>query len=481
MVQPTVRDSSAEIVAMSESWPLIQALLGGTPAMRKKGEEFLPRWPNEEKSAYDARLRVATLFPAFQRTVEVLAGKPFAKPLTLGKDVPARIGDKKNGWATDIDLQGRNLHAFAAGLCEEALAYGLSGILVDYPKTDGLRTVAEEAAAGVRPYFVQIHPQNILGWKSERINGAETLTQLRLLECAKEDDGEWGEKEVEQVRVLYPGRWETYRESSETGADGKKKWVLFEEGATTLKTIPFVPVYAKRKDYMEATPPLLELAFLNVEHWQSKSDQQTILHVARVPILFAKQLGEAPITVGANVAIKAENQDADLKFVEHSGKSIDAGRQSLQDLEDQMRQVGAELLVIKSAHTTEAQTLADNEQGTSAMQRIARDLEDAINAALQLMADWVGEPDGGHATVFSDFGAATLAEASAELLQKMNLAGTLSDQTLFEEMQRRAIIRPELQWDEEEQRITSQPPKFGAFAGIGAMDGQGKQGNQGAQ
>lgn len=450
-----VRKESAAVAAMKKPLPLIRALLGGTDAMRARGKDYLPQWPNEEPKSYDARLAVATLFPAFSRTVEVLAGKPFSKPLTYSDDVPSRIQE----WCEDIDLQGRNLHAFAASLCEEALGPGLCGILVDFPTTEGqgLRTQAAEQAAGVRPYWIEVKLDSLLGWRSKRVSGVDMLTQLRLLEVVTEDDGEFGEKHVEQVRVLTPGAWATYRKVE----DGTKKddWTLHLQGTTTLKVIPFVPVYGKRKAFMIGVPPLLDLAHMNVEHWQSKSDQQTILHVARVPILFAKLLGsETEITVGANSAVKAEDRDADMKFVEHGGQAIEAGRKSLLDLEDQMRQAGAELLVIKPGNITESQTLADNEQGACALQRIAGDLEDAIDAALQFTAEWVGEAEGGHVTVFKDFGAATLAEASADLLQKMNVAGTLSDETLFEEMQRRGMIRPDLKWEDEQLRLGTPTP-----------------------
>lgn len=453
-----VRTQSKAVAAMAGNWPLIDALLGGTSAMRTAGKAYLPQWPNEDESAYKNRLATATLFPAFARTVEVLYGKPFSKALTISDDVPERIKQ----WCEDIDLQGRNLHAFAASICRKALSHGIAGILVDYPQTEGLRTAAEEQAAGVRPYFVEIHNKDLLGWKSKRINGAEVLTQLRFLETVVEDDGAFGEVEVEQVRVLYPGKWEVWRESEKAGPDGKKEWILFDEGVTSLQKIPFVPVYGARTGFMTGVPPLLELAHMNVEHWQSKSDQQTILHVARVPILFARMLGESPITVGASSAVKSDSPDGDLKFVEHTGQAIEAGRLSLLDLEDRMRQIGAELLVIKPGNTSVTQTVADNEPGMCTLQRIVQDEEDAIDAALQLMAEWIGEKHGGHVQIFSDFGVATLAEASAELLRDMNVDGTLSDETLFREMQRRGMISPDVTWEDEKQRIATQPKKEGA-------------------
>jgi hypothetical protein len=452
----TVRDQSAAVASMAEKWPIVDALLGGTPAMRAASTTYLPQWPGESDQAYKARLATATLFPAFGRTVEVLAGKPFSKPVTPGDDVPARIV----AWGDDIDLQGRNLHAFAASLSEEALSHGICGILVDYPKAQNVRTKAEENAAGIRPYWVQIHAGNILGWRSMRINGAEVFTQLRLLEQVVENDGDFGEKIVEQVRVLYPGKWQTWRESEKVDPlTNKKEWALHEEGATSLKKIPFVPVYGRRTDFMQATPPLLELAYMNVEHWQSKSDQQTILHVARVPILFGKKLGEATVVVGAGSMVASDDENGDLKYVEHSGLAIEAGRLSLLDLEDRMRQVGAELLVIKPGKTTVAQTVAENEAGMCALQRLIEDIEDAIDAALQLTAEWIGEAQGGHVQIYKDFGVATLAEASLELLRDMNVDGTLSDETLFREAQRRGVIGPEVDYDDEKDRIKSNAPK----------------------
>lgn len=449
-----VRKQSAAMADMAKPWPMIDALLGGTQKMRERGKAYLPQWPNEDDTSYRNRLDMATLFPAFARTVEVLSAKPFSKPLTIKDDVPERLRE----WSEDIDMQGRNLHVFAADLVEDALAMGLSGILIEYPRVEGIRTQAEEAAAGARPYFIHVKACNILGWRAARVGGMWQFTLLRILESVTEDDGEFGEKVIEQVRVLTPGAWQVWRKVDAKKAD----WTVHDKGKTTLAKIPFVPVYGQREGFMKARPPLLDLAYLNVEHWQSKSDQQTILHVARVPILFGKGIGDdTVITVGASSAIKTSAADADLKFVEHTGAAIGAGRQSLLDLEDQMRQTGAELLVIKPGNTSVPQTMADNEPGKCALQRIVEDAEDAIDQALQLAAEWIGEASGGHVEIYKDFAAASLGEASADFLLSMNQSGKLSDETLFDEVKRRGIVGAEVVWTDEQERISNQGPALG--------------------
>lgn len=460
----SVRKQSEEAAALNEHCALIKALLGGTKAMRAAGKTHLPQWPNEDDDSYNARLGVATLFPAYQRTIEILAAKPFSKSLTLSDEVPKRIQKLTD----DVDNMGRNLHSFLSEVGQRALGFGFSSILVDYPPTldeEGKPlyvTKADELAAGVRPYFVEILADNILGWLPTNPTSAADLTQLRLLEIVSVPDGEFAEKKIEQVRVLGKGTWAIWRKSTAVGA-GKDDWVQIAAGKTSTKNIPFVPVYGNRLGFMQARPALLELAYMNVEHWQSKSDQQTITHIARVPILFAKMLGDNAITVGAASAVKGEQPESDLKFVEHGGAAIEAGRLSILDLEDRMRQAGAELLVNKPGNKTEIATESDNEQGSCALAKVAENIEDAADQALQFMAEYIGEADGGSITLFKDFGAKSLAEASAELLLKMGVAGKLSDETLHAEMQRRGIIGPDVTWDDEKSRMSTQGVPLGAM------------------
>lgn len=447
-----VRKESSAVSAMSECWPMIRALMDGTKAMRAAGQTYLPKWPNEDDESYKARLSVATLYPAFSRTVEVMAGKPFSKALALSEKTPERIRE----WCLNIDLQGRNLHSFAADLMTDCMSFGISGVLVDCPEAKGIKTKADEKAAGVRPYFTRYAPGSVLGWRTKKQNGAERLVQLRLLETITEDDGDFGERTITQVRVLTPGAWAIYRK-----VENKEEWVLHEGGTTTLKEIPFVFFYGIRKSFGVGAPPLLELAHQNIEHWQSASDQQTILHVARVPILTVIGAeNDTAITVGASSAVKLPH-GADMKFVEHSGAAIAAGRESLKDLEERMRQTGAELLVFKPGQITATQVQTENEANKCTLQRIVEVFEDGIDQCLQFMADWVGEADGGDAELFKDFGAGSLSDASAQLLLQANQSGKLSNETLISEWRRRGILAPDVEFEDEQEKISGQGPALG--------------------
>jgi hypothetical protein len=452
-----VKEQSEEIKNLALEWAVLEALQGGTPAMRKAGQAYLPKWPNEEAASYTARLATATLFPAYKRTVSVMAGKPFAKELTLSEDAPESI--KK--WSQDIDRQGVSLHAFAAEMFRETVGYGLAGVLVDYPSTIPVtngRTVAQVEASGARPYFVRVMHSQILGWRSEVVGGRVRLTQLRLLESSEVPDGPYGVKCVAQVRVLTPGAWEVWQQ-----AGSKGEWELVSNGTTTLTEIPFVPFYGVRDGFMCGKPALLDLAYLNVKHWQSQSDQDTILHVARVPILAMIGAEDgAEVTVGASSAVKLP-MGAEMMFIEHTGAAIGAGATSLLALEEQMVQTGAELLVQKPGQRTATEDANDAEGNKSDLQRMAESFEDSLDMALDFMAQFARLPSGGNVSLFKDYGAATLSDASAQLVQTLQQGGLLSKVTALKELQRRGVLSPDIDVDEELAAAEADGPALGTM------------------
>lgn len=444
---------SPHIAAMRTLWRDLEPLMGGTQAMRL-ATYLMPRWPNEEKSSYEARLGTATLFPAYRRTIGVMAGKPFSKPLTLSEDTPEQIVE----WANDVDLQGVNLHAFASEMLIEALAFGLAGILVDAPpqvptENPVAPTVADQRRAGVRPYFVRVRHDQIVGFRVGIVSGRAMLTQLRLAENERVADGEFGERAVERVRVLEPGSWRLLEKNA------KGEWIEQGSGTTSLDVIPFVPCYGLRRGLMQADVPLLDLAYLNIKHWQSQSDQDTILHVARVPILAViGAQDDTAITVGAQSAVKLP-QGADMKFVEHTGASINAGKESLKDLESQMIQTGAELLVARPGQRSATEAANDAEANKSDLQRITEAFEDSLDLALYFMARFASLPTGGSVTLFKDFAAQTLSEASATLVQALQQGGLITRATAVRELQRRGVLSSDIDVEAELQAAQDEGPE----------------------
>ena len=450
------------VEAMRQDWAIVDPLMGGTRAMREAGTELLPKWPKEDECDYKDRLSLSTLFPAYRETVKNNTGRVFAEPIVLGDDVPPVLAELTE----DFDRQGNNLQVWAKSFFSQAMSHGLCHALAEYPniqRADGqLVTSADAIAINARPYAIMIRPQQVLGWRVSNRNGKHVLDQFRYMESVEEEDGLFGMKRIDQIRVLTPGAWQTYREKADD--NGQKTWMLYEEGLTSLDHIALTTLYTDRTGFMTAKPPLLELAYLNVKHWQSQSDQDNILHVARVPMLAVIGLSEGEkITVGVGSATSLPI-NADMKFVEHTGKSIEAGRTSLQDLEDQMRVAGAKLLQKdKQAVKTATQAEEEAAQEMSPLQTMASGLEDALDQILQHFAELSDLPEGGHVQVRGNFDVDFAPETTLPLLLNMASQGRLSDETLFSEMQRRNVVSSDIKWEDEQAKIATQGPGLGVL------------------
>lgn len=462
-VSPVARISD-KAFALRKNLDMTRALMGGTETMRLANTKYLPKWPKEKQENYNTRLAVSTLFPAYSRTVNTLVGKPFSQPVKLSENMPESI--KKI--LADVDMEGRNIDTYAAERLQMALAHGIAGILVDFPdRGDTPNTQEAEQKAGLRPYWVDIEFWNILGWKYKTEAGKKVLTQLRFFEWVEEDDGEFGVKDVCQIKVLLVGGYEIWRETEKKGI-----WTRVQKITGTTNTeVRFVPLYGEYLDFMAANPPLIELAYLNIKHWQSQSDQDNIVHVIRAPILAYNSNEMAPgpdgkarpveLTISPNMGVRIP-MEADIKYVEHTGKAVETARKELDELKDEMRQSGAELLVMRMTQATATEVSGDNSVGTCALQRIVNRAQDGFNLAIQYTADWIGEKNPGTISIFNDFGLDTMDQAVAQLVLEMaddsgGKKPIISRRRAYNEYQRRGILSPDTQYEEEQKEIESQP------------------------
>lgn len=451
----------------AEKWALPRALMGGTPSMRAARTTYLPQEPAESDIAYNNRIGRTVLFNGYRKTVRDMTGKVFSKPVTLGDDVPERLV----GYAENIDLTGRHLSNFARDVFYDGMQTGVSYILVEMPPAMQNATRRDDIASGRRPYLVHIKAEALIGWKSENIGGAEVLTQVRIAETATRPvvDDEFAEATVRQVRVFDRTdagvMWRVFEFNEQAAENGE--WVLTDEGMTSLSDIALVPVYINRTGFMIGEPPLEDLAYTNLAHWQSWSDQRNILHVARVPMLFAKGFGEEDnIVVGANSFTSAVSADADMKYVEHSGAAIGAGRDDLKDLEFQMQTLGLELLIPKPGGQSATGAAIDQSKMTAPLAMMADNLKDALEICFGFMAefDGLGRKAGGSLSVNTDFGV-TMRDATdlQTLLAAVN-AGQISRETFWKELKRRNVLMDDFDPAEEVERIMDEAPALGMIA-----------------
>ena len=449
----TVNKRSSVMAKMVEAAEKGRALMGGTDTMRKAGKTYLPKFKAEMDEDYKARLDSSWLFNGMRKTVKDMTGRVFTKPIEIIEG-----SERLKEFATDINMQGQDLSAFASDVFKDAFIPGISFIMVDAPRREGETTGAQATSQGLRPYMIHLKVEDVLGFKTELFNNALALSMLRIMESVTEADpeDEFSQINVDQVRVLT-------REDSTVSVriyrkNNKDEWLVVDEYTSGAEEITVIPFYAQRTGFFTAEPVLEDLADVNIAHWQSQSDQRHILHFARVPILFASGRGEdEPLVISASQAVTSRETDAKLEWVEHSGAAIGSGRQDLMDLQYQMQALGLQLLV--ASHETATGAVLDSTKETSTLSMMADNLKDALEQALEWMAFYAGEPEQNITVeVNKDFGIVPLTAQEVQVMQQDVALGLLSKEAYYAERKRRGFLSPDLDTQADMDTIASAPP-----------------------
>ena len=425
-----VNDPNSAWKDMEPHWVLIEDLMGGTYDMRKRHRRYLQQEPRELDESYDNRLARSVCPPFYQRLERMLAGMMTRKPVRLN-DVPDVIREQ----LFDVDLQGNDLNVWTYETARKMIRYGHVGVLVDAPSVE----------QGGRPYWVSYSPREILGWRSEVIEGQQKYTQLRLLEKVFEPEGLYGEVEVEQIRLLTPGKFEIHRRND------NGDFVIYEDGTTTLDEIPFSVAYSNRYNLMESRPPMEDIAELNLKAYQVQSDLDNQLHISAVPMLafygFPSAAEEVSAGPGEAIAFPAEGR---AEYIEPGGKSYEAQFKRLEQLASQINELGlAAVLGQKlSAETAEAKRI-DRSQGDSTMQVCAQQMQDLIDNSLMFHANYLGSNEAGSSFVNRDFLAARLDPQEIGSLLQLYTAGTITQKTLLDQLTEGEVLGDEFDVEEE--------------------------------
>jgi hypothetical protein len=424
-----INDPNSAWQNMEPHWVLIEDLMGGSYEMRRKHRRYLLQEPRELDDSYDNRLARSVCPPYYQRLERMLAGMLTRKPVRLND-----IADVIREQLFDVDLQGNDLNIWTYETARKIIRYGHCGVLVDAP-----------ADANGRPYWVTYTPRDILGWRTELIDGQQKFTQLRLMEKVVEPDGDYGETIVEQVRLLTPGAFEIHRKNN----DGD--FQLFDEGSTTLSEIPFSVAYSNRVNLMESRPPMEDIAELNLKAYQCGSDLSNQLHISSVPLLafYGYPQTSEEVSAGPGEAI-AFPADGKAEYIEPSGKSFEAQYKQLDRIEQQINELGlAAILGQKlSAETAEAKRI-DRSQGDSTMQVVAQQMQDMIDNSLIFHAQYLGNNSAGSSFVNRDFLAARLEPQEIGSLLQLYTAGTITQETLLKQLHEGEVLGDEFDVEEE--------------------------------
>lgn len=417
---PSTRNKASERQVAAVT--LVRDLWKGAEQVRDRATVYLPQAPGEDNVGYRSRLARSVYTNFFRKAIEGLCGLVFRKDPVLGQDVPARI---REHWE-DLDNSGTHGDVFLRDLMQDAMIPGHAAFLVDFPNTGG-RVMRIDEEQLVQPYWVPLTKEQLLSWRTTVENGQVIVTQLVIEECGVVPHGRFGERQETRYRVFTRERIvvdgvEQVIVSVRVLMVTDRKEVVEVAGSyapyPTQTEIPVVEVPTSgKRSLFESDPPLLDLAYLNIAHYQVRSDYHWSIHKTCVPIWVETGVeppgsGEQQVVLGPSNGRSFSNPDATAQYVSHDGASLASVKGALDDLKDEIGTLGVAMLAPQKrvAETVEAKRL-DKSVGDSALAVTARALQDAAERGLQFHANYLGEKSGGSISINRDFEQAVMEPA----------------------------------------------------------------------
>lgn len=464
---------SGSYLEMSERWQPVLVCMGGTQAFRENAGGLLPIEPKEDEAAWNRRVSHAVLSPFAMRIADQAAGLIMRKPIQLTpKQEGGEVDEYWTEWVKNVDGYGTDLDAFTRRLVLNSILLGHSAVLVDFPTTEPAENLLQERQRGLRPYFLEVRADQILGWRKEGESPLAPISQIRISEYVTESVGMFGDKAVRQIRVLERGSYSIWRK-------GDNGWFKFEEGTTSLSNIPLAVTYSNKVCELMSTPPLLAVANLNILHAQRQADLQHALHVAALPVMYLKAYEDTSneIALSANSAILLP-ENGEVGYAEPASSAFESQQNFITELENQMRNLGISTLFSQTyvGETAEAKAM-DRSDSDSMLSVVAQDLEAALQNALEMAASYVGI-ECPKVVISRDFDLQKLDGTQVQQYMGLWQNGAITLQTLLEILSRGEIL-PDIDIESEIELLES--TKLAGLEMQAVIDEEVEEGDEGQQ
>lgn len=346
------------------------------------------------KHRYNNYLQRAVFYNVTRRTVSALVGQIFSKYPTYDLNELSYL-------ESDVDGAGQSLVQQAKDVTVQCLLKGGGGLLADMPVNEGV-TKASMANGGIRPIIKHYQRESIINWRVVKLGSVYKLGLLVLAESYVAEDDGYKQELGEQLLVL---RLTDGLAESEIIQKIDGEWVsqgvnpLLDSKGSQLTEIPFYFYGAVNNDAEIDSPPLLDIATLNIHHFMNSADMEEMLFLSATPTLvvsgldqqWAEEVLSGGIAVGSRSGIMLP-VGGNAQMLQISADSVIAN--AMAEKEQQMKALGAKLIESNSGQSltaTEAQQNSADE--TSVLSTIANNISDAYTKVVRAAARYAGADD----------------------------------------------------------------------------------------
>ena len=416
-------------------WNRARAVIAGEDAIKAAGELFLPRLDSQTDQDYSAYKARASFYNATSRSAAGYVGLIFRRsPFTKFTGTNPAKGPEKTtvNLSGDFDLRGTSLVGYAKNVVTQVIHVGRAGTLIDWNETEN------------RSYASLYRAESILNWRTERLNGRNTLTLVTLAEPATvptddplvtqienrirvlrlipvtapegRHDGSPGQAQrrpgKEQQRnfpsplgrgIQGEGQASTPRFSflyqtdlwREVRSDNETTWELLSSHTPkrlgqSLNFIPFVfhgPTHSRPE---VERPPLDDVIALNLDHYRLDADYKHGIHFTALPTVWVAGFDpESSLKIGSTAAWVSSTVGATAGFLEFTGQGLQTFERAMERDERLMAILGTRLLETQKREAETAEALQIRHAGEeSILTTIATSISESMAQALRFASWW---------------------------------------------------------------------------------------------
>jgi hypothetical protein len=467
-----------DFIANQPSWLRARAVIAGEDAIKAAGEQFLPRLDSQSDDDYDRYKTRASFYNATSRTAAGYVGMifrraPFVKLTTA--NASAALVQAMHTLNNDFDMRGTSLYGYAKNVVTEVISVGRAGTMIDWSEAEN------------RAYASLYKAEDILNWRTERINGRNTLTLVTLAELASiPTDDPFVTNTENRIRVLRlvpiaepANRSSRGDEAHSQGRDGapppsishnlivelwrevrdekSTKWELIQRFAPTrlgkpLTHIPFVfhgPGHSRPE---VDKPPLDDVIALNLDHYRLDADYKHGVHFTALPTVWVSGFDpDSALKIGSTTAWVSSTIGATAGFLEFTGQGLETFERAMERDERLMAILGTRLLETQKREAETAEALQIRHAGEeSILTNIATSLSESLTQAIRFAQWWT--PASGNllpealsqdsvlVTLNTDFGIKGLTGQDLQAIVAAWQAGAISQDTMFELFRKGEIL-----------------------------------------
>lgn len=342
----------------------------------------------------------------------------------------------------NADGAGTSIYQQSQLVTENVLEVAREGLYVDY------------AGATNEAIILRYPAENIINWRTKRINGRDQLVLVVLRECVEEEDGYAYKDEIQYRELALEDGKFICRVWRRTGGVTSGTYIVDSEyhpkpkGMNYWDEIPFTFVGAQNNDPMIDDSPLSALVGINHGHYRNSADYEDSVwfcgqvqpYITGLDTGWRDHLEKKGVKIGSRSPLLLP-EDGSFGYAQAEPNML--AKEAMDSKRDYMVQLGARLIEQNVTAKTATQASGEQTASTSVLGICVSNVSEAYTLVLGWCAKYLGITGNAPAyTINQEFIAKVAESGMITAIVNAWQSGALRDTDMIMALQKLDLINP---------------------------------------